>query len=138
MSNRSNGVGFERDLSGLLMERGFWVHQMTQNAGGQPADLIAVRGRYHALIDCKVVSAGRTFRFSRVEPNQYTAMAVFESRGHEPGWFAIRWPGGEITMLSSDILMDLERVGNASIHYDDRFSYGMSLDDWTERAYHEG
>ena len=72
--NRTIGGKFEQDLSHILAENGFWVHVMQQNKAGQPADLIAVKGRYHTLIDCKVISDENGFPFERVEENQKYAM----------------------------------------------------------------
>ena len=51
--NRTTGNRFEQELSDILAEHGFWVHVMQQNKAGQPADIVAMRGRFHTLIDCK-------------------------------------------------------------------------------------
>ena len=48
--NRSRGGRFEQEMAEKLAENGFWCHVMQQNKAGQPADLIAVKGRYHTLI----------------------------------------------------------------------------------------
>ena len=54
--NRSSGTRFEQDFANLLAEHGFWAHVMQQNKAGQPADIIAVKGKFHTLIDCKEIS----------------------------------------------------------------------------------
>ena len=137
MSNISEGSRFERDFCNQLRGLGFWVHRLSQNAGGQqPADVIAVKGRYHALIDCKVVS-GERFLFSRVEDNQYNAMSLFEDRGNEPGWFAIRCPDGYVAMLSLidlDYYRDTMHRKSISCRELKESRLVCSLDDWNERA----
>ena len=137
MSNISEGSRFERDFCDQLRGLGFWVHRLSQNAGGQqPADVIAVKGRYHALIDCKVVS-GERFLFSRVEDNQHNAMIMFEEKCNEPGWFAIRLPDGYIAMLSMiDIDYMRDCLKHKSISNKDLKDSPLvySLDEWNERA----
>ena len=73
MSNRSKGNAFEAEFCEMLAKSGFWVHNMAQNAAGQPADVIAVRSYEHYLIDCKVCQNNK-FSVSRIEPNQHHAM----------------------------------------------------------------
>ena len=108
-SNKTMGNTFERRFCDLLFQHGFWAHNMAQTAAGQPADVIAVKGQYHTLIDCKVVT-GQGFRFSRVEDNQRTAMDSFRERGKEPCWFALLLPGGDIQMLSYETVKRMETM----------------------------
>ena len=61
-TNRKIGNSFETEFCELLFQHGFWCHNMAQNAAGQPADVIAVKGKTAYLIDCKVCSNNR---FSR-------------------------------------------------------------------------
>ena len=97
--NRSTGNRFEQDLSHILHEHGFWVHVMQQNKAGQPADIIAVLGGFHTLIDCKVISDNKGFPFDRVEENQKFAMRMFQRRAGELCYFALRLPDGSIWMV---------------------------------------
>lgn len=113
--NRTNGGRFEQELSHILAEHGFWVHVMQQNRAGQPADIIAAKGKYHTLIDCKVVSDGNGFLFRRVEENQRLAMKRFTERCKWACWFAIKLPDESIYMLSYPYLMSLEKEGQKSI-----------------------
>lgn len=53
-TNRKIGNSFETEFCELLFQHGFWCHNMAQNAAGQPADVIAVKGKTAYLIDCKV------------------------------------------------------------------------------------
>ena len=132
-SNIANGSRFEREMMKVLSGDGFWVLRIPQNAGGQqPADLIAVKGRYHALIDCKVISGGR-FPFERVEDNQWSSMGRFREIGGEVGWFALQLPDGKIRMLDLDTIKALEEVGKKSLSLKD-MDFTWSLKDWLERA----
>ena len=106
--NRTTGGRFEQELSHILAENGFWVHVMQQNKAGQPADLIAVKGRFHTLIDCKVCENGY-FPFDRIEENQRSAMKMFFRKTGELCYFALKMPDGEIRMVN---LARLETIQN--------------------------
>ena len=97
-SNRALGNSFERRLAERLHEEGFWVHLLTQNAAGQPADIIAVKDNRAVLIDAKVCSDG-LFRTSRIESNQTGSLLKWEQCGNEEWWFALELPDGEIYMM---------------------------------------
>lgn len=43
MNNRKTGNSFEAEFCDLLFQHGYWVHNLAQNAAGQPADVIAVK-----------------------------------------------------------------------------------------------
>lgn len=131
MSNRANGNRFEREMAALLHEHGFWVHLLTQNKAGQPADLIAAKGTYHTLIDCKVVS-GNAFPFARAEENQRLAMERFLQKCEEPCWFALKLPGGSLRMLCDTMLRLLERRGVKKLGMPDMDSFTLSFGDWLE------
>lgn len=49
-TNRKIGNSFETEFCELLFQHGFWCHNMAQNAAGQPADVIAVKGKTAYLI----------------------------------------------------------------------------------------
>ena len=53
MSNKKIGNGFEAEFCEKLFQNGYWVHNLAQNAAGQPADVIAVRNGVAFLIDSK-------------------------------------------------------------------------------------
>ena len=97
-SNRAVGNAFEQEFSELLYAYGFWVHRLTQDSAGQPADVIAVKNKIAYLIDCKDCSA-KGFDLRRVEENQITAMQLWDECGNGQGWFAIKIPTGDIYML---------------------------------------
>ena len=93
MSNKSEGNAFERAFADKLRECRFWVHNLQQNASGQPADIIAVRGGKAYLIDCKVCDTER-FTLSRMEDNQIDAMNFWLTCGNTAPYFALRLSDG--------------------------------------------
>ena len=80
-TNRKDGLRYETELCQKLAECGWWAHDLTQSAAGQPADILAVRCNTAVLIDCKVCSSDK-FLLSRVEPNQVTAMGLWRDQGN--------------------------------------------------------
>lgn len=111
-SNRASGNRFEQEFAEFLDAHGFWAHVMQQNKSGQPADIIAVKGNYHCLIDCKEVSTDKGFVLTRAEENQRLAMKKFAERGGQIGWFAVKFPDGTIRMIS---IVSVRLVENAGI-----------------------
>ena len=97
-ANKLRGLSFESDLAKMLHQAGFWVHQIQQNAAGQPADLIAVRNGKVFLIDAKDCQNDR-FVLSRIEQNQHIAMRMFSQKAKTVPVFALRM-SDDIYMLS--------------------------------------
>lgn len=91
MSNRATGNQAEQEFCKALASHGFWVHNMAQNKAGQPADVIAVRDGEAYLIDVKDCSTEKGFEFSRIEPNQQSAMVKWELCGNNQALFALRY-----------------------------------------------
>ena len=46
-TNRKIGNTFETEFCELLFQRGFWCHNMAQNAAGQPADVLTTDSHSH-------------------------------------------------------------------------------------------
>lgn len=128
--NRSNGGRFEQELSHALAEAGFWAHVMQQNKSGQPADIIAVKGKYHTLIDCKVISDNGGFRLERVEDNQRLAMDRFLTRAHELCWFAMRLPDGDVWMVAQSKTDYFRNSGIPRMSEADIKAHGWQLEKW--------
>jgi len=126
-SNRANGNAFEKLFSELLFENGFWVHNMAQNASGQPADIIAVREGKPLIIDCKRCDKG--FALSRIEENQEMAMSLWKSRGNGEGWFSILNSDGDILMFSLSLLKSLKRTKRV-LTASDLKVYGIPFERW--------
>lgn len=121
-SNRRLGNTFERDFARLLFEKGFWVHIITQNSHGQPADILAIKNAQPYLIDCKVCSNDK-FVYSRIEGNQHSAMGLWESCGNGVGYFALG--------LSDDIYMlRNDRVSSGTMDRDYIINNAESLTEW--------
>ena len=131
--NRTTGGKFEQELSHILAEHGFWVHVMQQNKAGQPADIIAVRGKFHTLIDCKVCDGG-FFSFERIEENQKLAMSMFTKRGCELCYFALKLPDGSIRMVSLSRLETLRNRGKKRLSEKEMSIETWLLDDWIDSA----
>ena len=136
-SNKKLGNNFENELSRILFDAGFWVHRLNQNEAGQPADMIAVKGGFPFLIDCKVCSTRTGFRFNRVEDNQEVAMSMWESRGNGTGWFALKTQSGDIYMLSLGNIQML-RKHQVAMKEDEIKSFCLTLNEWIGFYEHHG
>lgn len=131
--NRTIGGRFEQELAAKLAEGGMWCHVMQQNKAGQPADLIAVKGKYHTLIDCKVVSGNGGFPFSRMEENQRSAMLAFCQKGGEDCWFALKMPDGAVYMLSYSGMI-MKETGGAKRMTEEQIRRNWTLEQWIDAA----
>lgn len=131
--NRSNGTRFEQELGQILHANGFWVHLMQQNKSGQPADIIAVKGRFHTLIDCKLISDDRGFPLKRVEENQRMAMKMFSRKANEICWFAMKLPDGDIRMVSITRILTAEAKGAKRIS-EEKIREQWTLEKWLEAS----
>ena len=99
MENRTVGIRFEQEMCNYLSKKGWWAHDMTQSASGQPADIICAKGNVAILIDCKVCANNR-FPFSRVEPNQESAMKLWMDKGNTYVYFALKLNDDSVYMMS--------------------------------------
>lgn len=130
-SNRKNGTAFESEFANILADNGFWVHQLAQTQAGQPADIVAVKGDFPVLIDCKVMS-GTRFPLSRIEPNQVSAMNLWDNRVTTIPYFAIKLPDGQIRMVMWYVMKSWMILKKASVSIEE-ITYGghsMALEDW--------
>ena len=132
--NRTNGGRFEQELSHELAEHGFWVHVMQQNKAGQPADIIAVKGKFHTLIDCKVISDNNGFPFTRVEENQKYAMKLFQRKCGELCYFALKLPDGEIHLINLERLETLKYRGKKRLTDHEIREQTWSLEKWLDSS----
>lgn len=131
-SNRATGNAFENEFCELLYAYGFWVHRLTQDSAGQPADVIAVRNKTAHLIDCKDCSS-KGFDLRRVEENQITAMQLWNECGNGQGWFAIKVPTGDIYMLPLFVVMAYKSI-QSSLSYAEIHELGKSLEKWVNKC----
>lgn len=132
--NRTVGGRFEQELSHTLAENGFWCHVMQQNKSGQPADIIAVKGRFHTLIDCKVISDDKGFPFERVEENQRYAMRVFQKRGNELCYFALKLPDDTIWFTPLERIETLRNRGKRRYTENEIRTQTYPIDRWLESS----
>jgi Holliday junction resolvase len=127
MSNKKLGNHFETELCEILSYHEFWVHNLAQNAAGQPADVIAVKNGKAYLIDCKVCSSGK-FPFSRIEDNQELAMELWKDCGNGLGWFALKFRE-EIYMVDMGSMINA-RNHHSELTQDLAEKYGHTLEEW--------
>ena len=132
MSNRAKGNAFEQELSDLLYAYGFWVHRLTQDSAGQPADVIAVRNKVAYLIDCKDCSA-KGFDLRRVEENQINAMRLWDECGNGMGWFAVKVPTDEIYMISLYVLLAYKQT-KSMLSFSEIASLGKPFEEWIRKC----
>ena len=130
--NRTVGGKFEQDMAQRLADGGFWVHVLQQNKAGQPADIIAVKGVFHTLIDCKVISDNGGFPFDRIEENQKTAMKMFQKRGGELCYFALKLPDESVHIVSMERLLTLQNRGHKRITESEIRNYTWPMEKWLE------
>ena len=130
-SNRAVGNAFEQELCELLFDHGFWVHRLTQDNAGQPADVIAARNKVAHLIDCKDCSA-KGFDLRRVEENQITAMQLWDECGNGQGWFALKVEN-EIYMLPYICMMAYKK-SKSSISFSEIREIAKPLREWVKRC----
>ena len=131
--NRTVGGRFEQELGKTLADNGFWVHVLQQNKSGQPADIIAIRGRFHTLIDCKVCENG-FFAFDRIEENQKSAMKMFFRKGGELCYFALKLPDGKIRMVPLERCETIRNRGKRRISAEDMEKETWNLNDWIDSS----
>jgi Holliday junction resolvase len=135
--NRTNGGRFEQEFAEILFKNGFWAHVMQQNKSGQPSDIIAVKGKFHTMIDAKVCEKGE-FPFDRIEENQKTAMRMFQRRCGELCYFALKIPadggGYMIRLVSLERLMTLLSRGEKQLSRRTIENETWSLEKWLESA----
>lgn len=129
MSNRSVGTKAEQEFCNLLASKGFWVHNLAQNNAGQPADVIAVRNGYAYLIDVKDCATEKGFELSRIEPNQRSAMQMWETCNNSAGCFAIRYDK-RWWMFWLGHLLALEERGHKRLTPEDILYDGTPLETW--------
>ena len=126
--NKKLGNKFEKELSEILYNAGYWVHLLNQNKNGQPADIIAVKNKKAYLIDAKVCSLEK-FAFKRVEENQRLSMQMFIECGNTTPYFALK-ARNEIYMLSYKTIRDLIKQGKKQLNFEEINKYGTRLSTW--------
>ena len=107
-SNKITGLIFERAICDALFNGGYWVLNVAPGKDGQPADSIAVKGGKSYLIDCKVCKDDR-FMLGRIEPNQESAMQLWEERTTGIAGFAIVTGDSKIYFLPADKALELKK-----------------------------
>lgn len=125
MNNKQLGSTFETKFCQELYKYGFWVHFISQNKSGQPADVIAVKNKKAYLIDCKVCS-GKYFATKRIEFNQELSMNLWQKCGNGDGLFAIK-TDSQVYMLPFSKINLSKNISLAEI-----VQNSVSLDEWVD------
>lgn len=131
MSNRQMGNRFEAEFAEMLFAHGFWVHLLSQNSAGQPADVIAAKDDMMLLVDCKVCS-GKGFPLSRIESNQWTAMELWNARTRYIPMFALKLQDGSVWMVSFYTMRHAEKTGITTLSEAAIRECGNPFDEWME------
>lgn len=127
-NNKYLGNKFEKELSEILYDAGYWVHLLNQNKNGQPADIIAVKNGKAYLIDAKVCMY-EVFPFRRIEENQQLAMDMWIECGNTTPYFALK-ARNEIYMVSYEFIKELAKQGKKQLNLEDMNKYGVRLATW--------
>lgn len=115
MSNKKSGNDFEQRFAEILARNGYWVHRMTQNAAGQPFDIIAVRRGVARAIDCKVCETDR-FNLSRIEENQESAMDSWLESENDGAYFVLEFSDGVIAVIDYyNLIIQRDFEGKSSL-----------------------
>lgn len=128
MINKKLGNKFEKELSEILYDAGYWVHLLNQNKNGQPADIIAVKNGKAYLIDAKECTR-EIFPLKRMEYNQELSMGLWIECGNTTPYFALK-ARNEIYMVDYTTVMDLIRKGKKQLNLEDMNKYGTRLATW--------
>ena len=126
--NKKLGNDFEKELSEILYDAGYWVHLLNQNKNGQPADIIAVKNGKAYLIDAKECT-WEIFPLKRMEYNQELSMGLWIECGNTTPYFALK-ARNEIYMVGYTTIKDLMRNGKKQLNLEDMNKYGMRLATW--------
>lgn len=129
VSNKKLGNDFETQFCEYLFNNGFWVHNMTQNVSGQPADVLAARNGKTYLIDCKVCTDDK-FVLSRIEENQNLSMKLWEETGNSKGLFAIHFGSEKGTIMITH--NQLQKFKGSSVTSTDLLFRGVPLIKWVQ------
>lgn len=96
LSRNKLGSQSERFVMKTFSDLGWWVHFFASGRGGQPCDLILLRGNESALVDVKHCE-DMALPMERVEPNQKAVFSYATSLGIRC-YFACVY-GGDIYMI---------------------------------------
>lgn len=94
MSSIQNATGkaFEKEFLEILSSKGYWAYRFPI-MGGQPCDIIAVKGDIAKFFECKT-SDSDTFNISRLESNQWTSIDYLASCGNYSYSVVIKFKSG--------------------------------------------
>ena len=127
-NNKYLGNKFEKELSEILYDAGYWVHLLNQNKNGQPADIIAVKNGEAYLIDAKECTR-EIFPLKRMEYNQELSMGLWIECGNTIPYLALK-ARNEVYMVDYTTVMDLISNGKKQLNLEGMNKYGTRLATW--------
>ena len=98
------------------------------------AIVICAKGKYHTLIDCKVISTEKGFPLRRAEMNQRSAMNLFQRRAAELCWFAFRLPDMSVWMMSIGRILAREKEGMTHLSEKVIREQALTLEAWLKET----
>ena len=109
ISNKRIGTEFEKEFCAFLASRGYWVHFISPAPnGGQPFDIIAVKGGRAWCYDCKT-SKKRVFGIERLEENQKMAFERWMKCGNTVPRIAVKYEN-KVYIVNYKVLKEVQRV----------------------------
>lgn len=128
ISNKKAGTTFEHEFCILAHEHGFWAHLMQASKQGQPADVLLCKNNIPALIDCKDCE-NNVFPFSRIEENQWYAMATWIKKGNKLALFALKL-GTEIYLIPFKVILRLAQSGVKQLNQKQIIEQSYTFIEW--------
>ncbi len=133
MNNKKLGNAFEQELSNMLFQKGFWVHNFANKTNGQPADIIACKNRQSFLIDAKACTHD-IYDTRRIEENQKNSMFLWEHCGNGTGFFALKLSDKSIYMIDHNTML-LARQHKKTLNREDIIEMGIPYEEWLNRRW---
>ena len=112
---------FEERITKMLKEAGYWALRIPPNeAGQQPFDIIAIKGKRILTYDAKLLSNRTRFPLSRIEDNQYNAFELVEKKtGADEIGLLILDEDDNIRFMSIDKIHTETWLGHKSVNISD-------------------
>ena len=127
-TNKRDGTKYENEVAKILYDNGYWVTLLTASRSGQPADIVAIKGKRFALLDAKLCK-NDIFEMYRIEPNQIRAMTMLEKRSsHAVAAFVLGMSTGNY-VVSWETMQALlnDNVRSFNSKYCEQF---ITLEEW--------
>lgn len=130
-TNKSIGNSFENEVVEWFGKLGFWAHNFTQNASGQPTDIVIANKKFATIIDAKVCHSDR-FVFDRMEDNQILAMTRWLDTVGTMPYFIIKFAKTEKVYMCEYVTLSImeNRLKKESMNESEIAEYFPTLGEW--------